>query len=301
MKKGILIIAVLLVLCVTGGIFAACSNVNQINFIHVVARDYERFTYKVQWVETDPETQKEVLTDIGTMTLTFQRLEKKDEQDSLPKYTIDGKEYTLASGGVIQTDLVIDNAESPYSGEEVHSTVLFQDKFSPIASYKQYITTDTARAYISAIDYVSLKKKASITVNGVTQTFKIPSYCFDNDSLYYLVRGSDLGQASYSLSVSGVDNLQGGTRSVTIGKNATMQPINVPLFGEGQENTIDTYMVSLSAASTYGNGTVVSIFFKQSYEHTNAAGKKVDINKLPVRIDEGKVRYVITGVSTDKA
>lgn len=295
MKKWIIGIAALVMLCVMALSLASCSNYNQINSIHVVARDYERLTYTVQWVTKDADG-NEVCTDIGTMTQTFRRLNAEGGNP----YVINGHKFNVTSGGVIDTAMTITGGD--YAGDSMTSTVLFEGAFSPVASYKAYVTPaeeqivsshTESRAYTSYIDYVSTKKRATITVNGNTGTFKIPSYCYDNESLYWLVRGSDLGQSAYSLSIAGVNNLQGGTRSVSVAKAASKYKVTVPMIA----NEVETYLVGLTAASEYGSGISTNIYFLPSYTHTQG-GADVDVNKLPVRIDEGNVRYVLSALST---
>ena len=278
MKKFLLSIVAVVLLGATALVFVACSNVNQINFIQVVARDIETMTYTMQWVDKAEDTGAETVTDIGTMTMRFVRLVDKD-------YTLNGKDYHIASGGVVTTQLTV--AAGEYAGDNMQSTVLFENAFSPVASYKQYVAADQARSYTCALDYTA-KKTVQIDINGKSSTFKKPNYCYDNESLYFLARGSDMGQASYSLSVAGVDNQEGGTRTVSLAKAAAKQSVQVPLLDKPEE----TYLIRLTAASTYGNGTYSDLYFLPSYQY-NDNGTNVDINKLLLRIDEGKVRYVL--------
>lgn len=278
MKKFLLSIVALVLLGAMAMAFVACSNVNQINFIHVVARDKETMTYTIQWVDKAADTGAETTTDIGTMTMQFRRLVDKDVD-------LNGNTYHIASGGMLKT--VLDVTDGDYAGDSMQATVLFENAFSPIASSKTYVAAgDQARSYTSAIDYTA-KKSVQIEVNGKTSSFKKPNYCYDNDSLYFLARGSDMGQASYSLSVAGVDNLQGGTRTVSLAKAAAQQSVQVPLLGAA-----DTYMIRLTTNTTYGNGTYSDLYFLPTYQYDTGSGT-VDINKLLLRIDEGHVRYVL--------
>lgn len=297
MKKFVLAIVALVMISSLAIGIAGCSNVNQINFLHVVARDHEKLTYDVQWIEYDAETGAETSAQtIGEMTYTFDRLEDLQyDKDKNPtykdvSYTLNGKEFIFSSGGVLKTEINI--TSGTYSGDHVVSEVLFQNAYSPLASKKTYTAVKDAdmRSYTSSIDYTG--KQIAITVNGVESTFKKANYTYDNESLYFMVRGSDLGQSSYSLSVAGVNNLEGGTRSVSIAKASDLQKVKAPLFGE---ETKDCYMVRLTAAASYGNGTHSDVYFLQSYK-----AEGVDMNKLPVRIDEGNVRYVLKAVSTTK-
>ena len=290
MKKVILAIVALVMISIVGLSVVGCSNVNQINFIHVVSRDNEQLTYTVQWVEYDATTGEETsCTDIGEFVYTFKRLE--DYQNGTyneVSYTLNGVEYKLSSGGVIKSELTITDGQ--YKGETMQAEVLFQNAFSPIASHKQYTAVGEdaeTRSYTSDIDYTG--KKIAFTINGEASTSKKPNYTYDNESLYFLVRGSDLSQKSYSLSVAGVNNLEGGTRSVSVAKASDLVKTTVPLFGD---EVLECYMVRLTAASTYGSGTYADIYFLQTYKVGN-----IDVNKLPVRIDEGHVRYVLKSVT----
>ncbi len=291
MKKVILILSVVaLVLTMGLGAFA-CSNVNQINFISVVARDYEHYTYTVY-----AKGEGDQLAAIGTFTYTFKRLQATEGEIA---YYIDGHEYTLSSGGVIKTSLSISDGQ--YAGETVTAEVLFQNAYSPIASRKVYNafkngTADAERSYTSVIDYTN-KKNIVATVNGEEHSFKKPSYCYDNDTLYSLARGSDISRDSYALSIAGVDNLKPGTRTVSMAKRVDTVSLDVACMSA---EPIATTCIALTAAAQYGTGTSAYIYFAPSYRHTDGAGNSVDLNKVPVRIDEGNYVYKLTAISTDE-
>lgn len=292
MKKLFLTVGVVaMMLCFALGAFA-CSNVNQINFISVVARDYEQYTYTVYEQANDAD---KTLTDIGTFVYTFRRLKASSDQSTI-NYTLNGQSYSLTSGGVISTELSITAGQ--YAGEHVVADVLFQNAFNPIASHKVYTAytdgqPDEARSYESSIDYTA-KKQVSITVNGNTSTFKKPSYCYDNDTLYSLVRGSDISRSSYSLTVAGVDNLQGGTRSVSIALVSTDLKQDIPCMSA---EPLSTTCVMLGTRAQYGTSTSTQIYFVPGYRLTVGADQTVDLNKVPVRIDEGKYIYKLTDIS----
>ena len=292
MKKLLLTLAVIAVVLTMGLGAVACSNVNQINFISVVARDYEQYTYTVYEVRS---TEEKVA--IGTFTYTFKRIVASDGASTV--YSIDGNEYTLSSGGVIKTQQ--DITEGKYAGETVTAEVLFENAFTPIASKKVYNAyldgaEDASRSYVSTIDYTA-KKNVVITVNGEQKTFKKPGYCYDNDSLYSLARGSDISRSSYSLSVAGVDNLQGGTRTVTMGLMSNTVALTVPCMSA---EPLNASVVTLRAAAQYGAGTASYVYFVPSYRHTDLNGNSIDLNKVPVRMDEGNYMYTLVGISTDE-
>lgn len=295
MKKIVLLIGVIAVVLCMGLGAVACSNVNQINFISVVARDYERYTYTV-YEQLDDEAK--TLQPIGTYVYTFRRLLGAGENGTV-EYTVNGATYSFHSGGVIETELTITDGD--YAGETVTTEVLFQNAFTPIASHKVYQAVtkgdpDEARSYESAIDYTA-KKQVSITVNGKTSSFKKPSYCFDNDSLYSVVRGSDITRSSYSLSVAGVDNLQGGTRSVSIAITGTAITMEVPAISAEPQAVTG---VMLATRAQYGASTACYIYFVQSCRHTDSHGRAIDLNKVPVRMDEGRYTYRLTDLSTEE-
>ena len=292
MKKVLLVLAVVVIALSTVFGAIACSNVNQINFISVVARDYEQYTYIVYEVVSTTEKNA-----IGTFTYSFKRIVVPD--GNVTKYVLNDKEYTFSSGGVIKTQLNV--TEGTYKGENVTSEVLFQNAFSPIASKKVYNAfsdgaADEARSYVSVIDYTA-KKNISITVNGKEQTFKKPNYCYDNDTLYSLARGSDISRQSYSLSVAGVDNQQGGTRTIAMVKMVNPVSMDVPFMSA---EPLSATCVAITAAAKYGSGTSGYVYFVPSYRHTDSTGKQIDLNKVPVRIDEGKYMYVLTAISTEE-
>ncbi|MBO4534740.1 MAG: hypothetical protein J5755_02255, partial [Clostridia bacterium] len=168
-----------------------------------------------------------------------------------------------------------------------------------VASYKVFESADEARAYTSKIVYT--KKKAYITVNGKETSFKAKN-CYDNESLYTLARASRLSDSSYTLSIAGVDNLQGGTRTVAFAKannveltnNLFCDDANVPL-------NINCYHVTLSTAAKYGKSTQTHVYLSvNKLDCKKADNSVVRVLKVPLKIVEGSVSYILTEVKLDK-
>ena len=282
MKKAVIItLALVMALCPV--VLAACSSVNQLNSISVSWTDYEHYVYEIR--------QDNVAEAIGKMTYTFERI-LTDTQVQIGEAT-----YTASEGAIISTKLEITSGE--YQGDVMESKVLVKSNLLPVASFKKLESTDTARAYTSSIVYES--KKVRITVNGKTSTFKARN-CYDNESLYTLARASRLTEQSYGLSVAGVDNLQGSTRSVSMQK-ASNAEIAVGAFvdSENKARSINCYHVVLSSAAKYGKGVQTHIYFAIDKQDVKKADDSVvRVLKAPLKIVEGNYIYNLIQVVLDK-
>lgn len=282
MKKAILItLALILALC--PAVLAACSSVNQINAISVSWSDYEQFTYNIYEGDSN--------TPVGTMVYTFERILSERVVQ------VGGDDYTVTEGAIITTELEI--TAGTYLGDKISSIVLVKSSLLPVASYKEFESADETRAYTSKIVYG--KKKAYITVNGKESSFKAKNV-YDNESLYTLARASRLTESSYSLSIAGVDNLQGGTRSVAFakGNNVTLQS-DLFVDGEGNKLDIECYHVGLSTAAKYGASTQTHFYLateKMSWQKADST--PVRLLKVPFKIVEGDFNYILVDIDLDK-
>ncbi len=287
--KRIVIISIISVMLLSVCLAAGCSSVNQLNLLSVGWTDYEQYVYNVY--EGDSTTA------IGTMTYTFQRLVPVDGQ---VKCTVGDKEYTVSSGALIITDLNITGGQ--YAGETMTSTVLVGDKLQSIASYKEYRAVDEQRSYITSVDY-GTDKKATITINGQSAQFKKGTTCYDNDSLYTLVRASDFGVSSYGLAVTSTDNLQGSTRNVSIAMISANAPVtcDFKIDPNAFENTpIECYQLRVLAQAAYGNGTAHYLYFAKTVIEQNKGDVTKKLKKVLVKIQEGNYSYVLSSISLDR-
>ena len=276
MKKVIVILlAVIVVLCPV--VLTACSSVNQLNSISVSFKDYEQFVYNIY--------EDNVVDPIGTMTYTFERINAETTLHVGPG------EYTVSEGAIITTEVNI--TAGTYQGDHIQSVVLVKSSLLAVASYKVYESQDEARAYTSYVVYGN--KKVNFTINGKESSHKVRS-CYDNDSLYTLARASRLSESSYSLSVAGVDNLQGNTRSVSFGKGADVEMgCDAVLDGEGQRKPINCYHVVLSTSAQYGKGAQTHIYLA-----IDKSEETQKVLKVPVKIVEGTYSYILASISLVK-
>ena len=282
MKKVILItLALILALC--PAVLAACSSVNQINAISVSWSDYEQFKFNIYEGDSNAS--------IGTMSMTFERILAETVVE------VGGDEYTVKEGAIISTELEI--TSGTYLGDKITSKVLVKSSLVPVASYKVFESNDENRAYTSKIVYT--KKKAYITVNGKETSFKAKN-CYDNDSLYTLARASRLSDSSYTLSIAGVDNLQGGTRTVAFGKANNVTLTNALFCDDANvPKELNCYHVTLSTAAKYGSSTQAHIYLAVEKQDVKRADDSVvRVLKVPLKIVEGDFSYILTEVKLDK-
>lgn len=286
--KRIVIISIITVMLVSVCLAAGCSSVNQLNLLSVGWTDYEQYVYNVY--EGDSKTP------IGTMTYTFERLFPTDGQ---VKCMVGDKEYTVASGALITTALNVTGGQ--YAGEQLTAVVLVGDKMQSIASYKQYKAVDEARSYVTSVDY-GTGKKATITINGVSNQFKKGTACYDNDSLYTLVRASEFDVSSYGLSITATDNLQGDKRNVSVSMISANSPVSCDFKLDPyaiEDEPIECYQLRVLAAAPYGNGTAHYLFFAKTVIQQAKGDVTKKLKKVLVKIQEGDYTYLLSSISLD--
>ena len=282
MKKFAIILCVLTVLCLTLGVFlTGCRSVNQLNMLSIGWLDYESYTFDV--VEKNGnETQT-----VGTMTYTFKRL-----IGDPAKEFVNGKEYSVSSGGYCEYDLIVTAGE--YAGSHLYSKVLFDSLFSPIVSYKKLDSSKDELDYEVTADY-SGKKTGTITINGEEKSFKKKSGTYDNESLYTIIRGSVFnGDSAYKLSMKVPSNQTADIQTVTVTKTSAEEEITSNLLDD-ETNKVkfkcSTFTASVPAK--YGNGTSTTMSF--SNEVYKKDGKS--LIKVPVRIVEGNYEYILKAIN----
>lgn len=277
MKKIILVMITLVLLVSTAGVFAACSNVNQLNMLSIGWLDKESYTYDVVYNEQV----------IGEMTYTFKRV--LNGKESTP-----AGEYEISSGGYCEYSLNITGGE--YAGSTIYSKVILSSTLTPIASYKKYDSSNDALDYEVTTDYRS--KKGSILINGKEHTFKKSASTFDNDSLYTVIRASVFSpeKNNYSLSMSVVSNDTAEVRTISVAKISAEADKKSKLLDDKSkqiEFKCSTFRIAVPAK--YGDGT----FTYMSFANDAYKFEGKSLIKLPVEIIEGDYTYVLKGINLE--
>lgn len=287
--KKILLTILILALCASPLLFAACSNVSQrdlLTFSYVCSENgYELFTYEVFEGEAV----------IGEMTMKFEPLKNRavtldciTEQSG--KKTFDG-----VTGTLLSVDLTINN------GDTITSRVLYDSDFAPIFSYKK---TAIARTGVKEmqVSYEGKYLHTKLLVNGEeagSMEYKA-SGCFDNEMLYALVRASAVGESSYSFSYTVVNPLTSTADSMTISKvsevavsNKALEPTVLP---EGTDKyTVPCYQFSISTDNPYASSYAMTIA-KERQTVKNDVLEIKNVKKVIVTITEGDIKYVLKDV-----
>ena len=191
--KKILPIVLILVCCALPMVFASCGSVSQRSLLstgYVCSDDgYELFTYEVKVGE-------EV---VGKMTMKFEPV--KGREVTIPSAEADGeKKFTVTNSTLLTTELTMTN------GDTIRSYVLHRSDCTPIYSYKE--TKIEGETKVMQVAYESKYLYADRYVNGEHESYRHKSSgCYDNESLYAIVRASSIGDSSYSLSYTCVNQL----------------------------------------------------------------------------------------------
>lgn len=281
MKKIILVIFVIAIVLSLGLTVVACSNVNQMNMLSIGWLDYESYTYNVYKGSGDT---KELL---GELTYTFNRLKGS--------VTVNEKEFTESNGAYVEYNLNITAGE--YAGTTMHSIVVFNSKFQPKASYKEYNCSKPEYSYTSFADYTTSSKKGTYTYTAggkdpVTSEFK-KTNAYDNESLHTLVRASVFDTASYSLSMSVPDNSNFTLKSVAVGITNYENTITTD-YNNNAEIKCTTVVTRMSAQEGQGTQNYIN------YANAPITVDGKDVVKAMVAIYEGEYSYVLKNISVTK-
>lgn len=267
-----IILIIIIILIVTS--FSGCSNVSQLNKLQAPWNNYEQFTYELS------KTEGETSTVIGTMVMTFERILNENTVINGDNYNINGSLCTME----------LDIAQGDSAGDSITSIVAFKTDFTPIASYK--ISDINGIENTSYIKYNTSKNKGTLIYNGIETEFKQSASYYDNEMLYSLVRASDLNSKDYTMSFASTDNIDGGSRSISVAKSSTELTINVNGHGD-----VPCTAFSLTASAEYGNGTTLALAIAKSPLTIGEGENATDIVKAIVKITEGVYNYTLTNVS----
>lgn len=287
MKKFLLIILIL-ALCASPLLFAACSNVSQsslLSFSYVCSEDgYELFTY-------------DVFKDnavVGAMTMKFEPLYDRSVTMVCLTEASGEKTFSGVTGTLLSVDLAMNN------GDTIKSRVLYDGNFAPIFSYKKtVISTDVKEMQVS---YEGKYLYTKLYVNGEEgpSTEHKASGCFDNEMLYALVRASAIGSSSYSFSFTSVNPLTAAPDTITISRasqvNESVKALEPTVLPEGTETyTVPCYQFRISIDNAYAGSYTMNV----AKENQTVKNDTLDINKVKkiiVSITEGDYLYKLSDV-----
>lgn len=294
MKKFLLTILIL-VLCATPLLFTACSSVSQRDLLttgYVCSKDgYESFDYNVY--KADEDGYYTVL--VGKMTMKFEP--KENATLALP--AADGENAkTLESftGTLLSVDVTMDN------GDTVLSRVAYDSACLPSYSYKRTEVGGVKREM--TVTYEEKYLYANLYENGakVSDLEHKKANCYDNESLYAIVRASSVGASSYSLSFTCVNPLTAHADGITISKSGTMDE-NIPILTpteytlpEGKEKyTTPTYVFSISTDNQYASPYYMEVTESSQTVKNDKINIK-NVKKVITSIIEGEYKYVLSNV-----
>ena len=294
--KKVLLVILILTLCATPLLFAACSSVSQRDLLttgYVCGKDgYELFTYDAY--KADEEDKYTEL--VGTMTMKFEP--KTAASLELPSASEENgkKEIEGFTGTLLSTDLTMLN------GDTITSRVIYDSACVPTYSYKCTVIGGVKKEM--QVSYEGKYLYADLYVDGelVSSVEHKASGYYDNEALYAIVRASAIGESSYSMSLPCVNALTGTANTMSISREGEannaielLTPTD-PVIPEGQEKfTTPTYIFSVSTDNQYASPYYIEITKKAQ----NVVNDKINIKnvkKVITTIIEGEYKYSLTGV-----
>ena len=294
--KKILVAVLILVLCATPLLFTACSNVSQRDLLttgYVCSADgYEYFAYDVK---TTNEEGKYVVP-VGKMTMKFEP--KTNATVTLPSAAEESKEktYTGFNGTLLSVDVTMDN------GDSIISRVIYGSNCLPTYSYKCTMIGGVKKEM--QVTYESKYLYAKRFENGVeVQSLRHKaSGCYDNESLYAIVRASAVGESSYSLSYTSVNALTCNADGISISRVgsldnniAILTPSEYTLEEGKEQFTTPTYVFRIQTDNQYAGSYLMEITQKSQTVENDQINIK-NVKKVIVTITEGAYQYVLSDV-----
>ena len=294
--KKLLLTILILVLCATPLLFTACSSVSQRDLLttgYVCGKDgYESFDYDV--FKADEEGYYTL--PVGKMTMKFEP--KENASFDLPSVgSENGKKIEAFTGTLLSVDVTMDN------GDTVLSRVIYDSACLPSYSYKRTVIGGVTKEM--TVSYEDKYLYADCYENGekVRSVEHKKANCYDNESLYAIVRASSVGASSYTLSFTCVNPLTGTANGMTISKSGTMDE-NIPILTpaeytlpEGKEKfTTPTYVFSISTDNQYASPYYMEVT-QTSQTVTNDKINIKNVKKVITSIIEAEYKYVLTNVT----
>ena len=292
--KKVLLAVLILILCSVPVLFAACSNVSQRDLLttgYVCNNDgYEYFAYDVY--HKDGEGKQLV----GTMTMKFEP--KIAKNVTLPSATEESGEKTFNSfsGTLLSVDVTMDN------GDTILSRVIYASNLTPTYSYKKTVIGGITKEMQVSYEGKYLYAKRFENGAEVDSLRHKASGCYDNESLYAIVRASAVGESSYSLSYTAVNALTMNADGMSISKAGAMDEtidVLVPTdytLPEGKEKyTTPTYVFTIHTDNQYASSYSMEITQKSVTVKNDVIDVK-NVKKVITSITEGDYSYVLKDI-----
>ncbi len=292
--KKVLLAVLILILCSVPVLFAACSNVSQRDLLttgYVCSENgYEYFAYDVYHKDGNAKQL------VGTMTMKFEPKKAKDV--ILPCASEDSGERAFGAftGTLLSVDLTMDN------GDSILSRVIYESDLTPTYSYKKTVIGGVTKEMQVSYEGKYLYAKRFEGGKEVASLRHKAAGCFDNESLYAIVRASVVGESSYSLSYTAVNPLTMNADGMSIGKAGTLDEtidVLVPTeytLPEGKEKyTTPTYVFRIQTDNQYAASYSMEITQKSVTVKNDVIDVK-NVKKVITSITEGDYSYVLKDI-----
>ena len=294
--KKVLLVVLILALSATPLLFAACSSVSQRDLLttgYVCSKGgYEYFAYDVFKADDDGY----YTIPVGTMTMKFEPME--DCAVTLPDAGAEGGEKSIEhfTGTLLSTDVTMDN------GDTILSRVVYDSGCVPTYSYKRTfiggVTKEMQVSYEEKYLYADRYEEGS----KVSSVEHKKANCYDNESLYAIVRASSVSASSYTLTFTAVNPLTGSVNGMTISKEGTtdntvalLTPSEYTLPEGKEKYTTPTYVFSIATDNQYASKYYMEVTANAQTVKNETINIK-NVKKIITSIIEGQYKYVLTDV-----
>ena len=293
MKKVLLTVLILAIIAVPV-MLTACSNVSQRDLLttsYVCSDDgYEYFAYDVY--HKDGETK----TLVGEMTMKFEPQKAKDVVLPCAEEASGSKAFAAFTGTLLSVDVTFTN------GDSVLSRVIYGSNGTPTYSYKKTVIGGVTKEMQVSYEGKYLYAKRFEDGKEVASLRHKAAGCYDNESLYALVRASSVNNSSYSFGYTCVNPLTMNADGMSISRAGAMdQTIDILTptdytLPEGKEKfTTPTYVFRIQTDNQYASSYSMEITQKSQ----TVKNDKIDIKnvkKIITSITEGDYSYVLKDV-----
>ncbi len=292
--KKVLLAVLILILCSVPVLFAACSNVSQRDLLttgYVCSENgYEYFAYDVYHKDGNAKQL------VGTMTMKFEPKKAKDVVLPCAEEASGSKAFAAFTGTLLSVDVTFTN------GDSVLSRVIYGSNGTPTYSYKKTVIGDVTKEMQVSYEGKYLYAKRFEGGKEVASLRHKAAGCYDNESLYALVRASSVNNSSYSFGYTCVNPLTMNADGMTIsrvGSSDETIDVLVPTdytLPEGKEKyTTPTYVFRIQTDNQYAASYSMEITQKSQTVKNDVIDVK-NVKKVITSITEGDYSYVLKDI-----
>lgn len=275
-----IMLLVLAVFTLTG-----CSSTPTENLLSSSWNVYERLTYNVVYTPDTGDVQNGVyVSEIETLV-----------NKSGATISINGENVTYTEGYHLTTSLAI--GSTTIASELFFHKINNSEFFYPAVGFvSKTVDGEVVLTQKNVFDGANKKINVTTVENGESSqyTLSYSKLCYDNISLYYIIRTLPLSDGTCSLTFD-VPMHNGELASLTAAASTTSTETIPALSGYAGKENIDCYYVSVSR-----NTSLSGLSYQAYYAKDNVTVDGITVKKLPVKLAEGNAVYTLSAISTTR-